>query len=583
MGNQMSESSSGTVATDDKPAAEPPQDNGTKPSRRPAPGTVALWALLIAPIVLALAEAIRSPRLNYWDFWLVLSVTTDADGNLAPGTFGHLYNEHPLVTVAMTFWADAKLFAGANWTLGVATVVLALATYAALWRMLPALLTGMPRLAVLTALSLLVFSSAGMDYYGAGWMGIQWFVGIAPAVIALAFAHHGRTVPATILAVVGCLGHGSAFPVWIALAVIAWLRRDRLWKVLLPLAFGLGVLILWRLASKAEAGDAPAILGVDTYFGSIVTVLGRTWAASSADTAMVCGVVMLVATGAALVDAVKRRGKTTESSPVASDVASDAGWVGLCIHMTLAAVLIGLGRGKYSNVEGLSARYAIIGLLAVGALLVLLATRAPRGVQRYIVPIALVVGLGTYAVGSTSAYLLRKGYPTQPVLAVAMQTGANAVVKKMNAYPENIPKYRKLGVYPFTSDFTLGCGGPELGTRIEVAATPVITAAMPNGGERTAGFIESPAVVGDTTLTGWAIIGGEQADCVLVTDASGMVVGGGAVGLPRRDVSTEFGSVTGRAGWEAVARPGLKDGLVFASRDGRLYRLGAATAPAGTP
>ncbi|MFE6609781.1 hypothetical protein [Amycolatopsis sp. NPDC057786] len=563
----MSESAPrGDIAT-----VEPTPDR-PRAARSPHPGAVALWLLLLTPIVLALAEAVRSPRMNYWDFWRVIGITTDANGSLDPATFTELYNEHPVVLVAMLFWADAKLFAGSNAALGIATFVLALATYLALWRMLPEKPTGLPRLAVLTALSLLVFSSAGTDYYGAGWMGIQWFAGIAPAVVAIAFAHRGHTVPATILAVVASLGHGAAFPVWIALALIAWLRRDRPWKVLLPLVLGLGVLILWRLATSNEPGSPPAILGADTYFGSVVTVLGRTWAASTADTAMVCGVAMLVAIGLAVTDAVKRRG----TAPEQTDQVNDAGWVGLGLHMALAAVLIGLGRGRYSNIEGLSARYAIIGLLAVGALLVLLAVRAQGRVQRYLVPIALVVGLGTYAVGSSSAYLLRKDYPTQPVLAVAMQTGAASVVKKMNAYPEFLPKYRLLGVYPFTPDFTLGCGagGPELGSRIDVAATPVITAA-PNA-ERTAGFIESPAVTGDTTLTGWAFLGGEQPDCVLVTDAAGTVVGGGAVGLPRRDVATEFGTITGRAGWEAVARPGLKDGLVFASREGRLYRLSPA-------
>ncbi|WP_414943516.1 hypothetical protein [Amycolatopsis sp. cmx-11-32] len=570
----MSESTSGGDTATLEPASRRPRTTGTRLSRLPGLGTVSLWALLVTPIVLALAEALRSPRLNYWDFWHALSLTTDANGSLDPSTFGRLYNEHPIITVAMTFWVDAKLFAGANWTLGVATVLLALVTYAALWSMLPEKLTGLPRLAVLAALSLLVFSSAGMDYFGAGWMGIQWFVGIAPAVVAIAFAHRGRTVPAMLLALIACLGHGSAFPVWIALGLIAWLRRDRPWRVLLPLVLGLGVLLLWRLATRVEVGAPPAILGVDTYFGSIVTVLGRTWAASAADTAMVTGVAMLVAIGLTVVDAVKRRG--TASTPQAGN---SSGWVGLGVHMALAAVLIGLGRGRFSNVEGLSARYSIIGLLAVGALLVLLAMRAQGRVQRYLVPIALVVGLSTYAVGSTSAHIVRKGYPGQPVLAVAMQTGATAVVKKMNGYPENLDKYRRLGIYPFTSDFTLGCGegGPELGSRIDVASVPVITAAIPKGGDRTAGFIESPAVTGDTTLTGWSFVGGEQADCVVVTDGSGTVAGGGAVGLPRRDVSTEFGPITGRAGWEAVARPGLEDGLVFVSREGELYRLGAQT------
>ncbi|OOC05234.1 hypothetical protein [Amycolatopsis azurea] len=565
-----------TIAATDTPP-EAPRTTKTARFKAPGLGVIALWGLLVAPVVLALAEALRSPRLNYWDFWRVFSITTDADGTLDPTTFVRLYNDHPVITVALTFWADAKFFAGSNWVLGVATVVLALCVFAALWRMLPQQLTGHRRLAVLAAFSLLIFSSAAVDYYGAGWMGIQWFLGIAPAVVAISFAHHGRTVPAVVLGLVGSLGHGSAFPVWIALGLVAWLRRDRLWKVLLPLLMGLAVLILWRLAAEPTVGDPPSILGADTYLGSIASVLGRTWATLSADTALFGGIAMLVLIGLAVVDSVKRRGTAIElrAELTTPDVKGDAGWIGLITHMALAGVLVGVGRAKYSNVEGLTGRYSVIGLIAVAGLLALLATRPIEKIQRNLVPIALVIGLGTYAVGSTNAAIVRKEYATQPVLAVAMQAGADSVVKKMNAYPENLEKYRRFGIYPFTPDFTLGCGanGPELGTAIDVSRAAVLPAVAPPTGERTAGFIEASTVSGDRKLIGWAFIDGEQADCVLVTDSSGTVVGGGAVGLPRRDVSTGFDHVTGRAGWEAVAKPGLKDGLVFVSREGRLYRI----------
>src|SRR2546430_1880392 len=90
------------------------------------------------PFVLALAEAIRSPRLNFNDFWLVIGQTTTPDGALDPSKITALYNGHPIETISLVFWLDAKLFAGTNWSLGVLSVLLAAAIFAALWTMLPA-------------------------------------------------------------------------------------------------------------------------------------------------------------------------------------------------------------------------------------------------------------------------------------------------------------------------------------------------------------------------------------------------------------------------------------------------------------
>src|SRR5947207_10764715 len=148
-----------------------------RPTRRLRPSSLipaALWTLAGLPIVLALAEAIRSPRLNFNDFWLVIGLTTNPTGTLDPSKITTLYNGHPIETVSLVFWLDAKLFAGTNRSLGVLSVLLAIAILVALWTMLPARLTGTPRAAVLVALSALVFSSAAMTYFGIGMLGVQW-------------------------------------------------------------------------------------------------------------------------------------------------------------------------------------------------------------------------------------------------------------------------------------------------------------------------------------------------------------------------------------------------------------------------
>jgi hypothetical protein len=52
--------------------------------------------------------------------------------------------------------------------------------------------------------------------------------------------------------VAGCLSFGVAFPVWFALAFLAWLRRDPLWKVLVPLAIGGAGVLIWVFTWPTE-------------------------------------------------------------------------------------------------------------------------------------------------------------------------------------------------------------------------------------------------------------------------------------------------------------------------------------------
>src|SRR2546421_12879197 len=195
---------------------EPTRAESEVPSARRwrFPTEASLLVLAAVPIVLALAEAIRSPRLNFNDFWLVIGLTTTPDGALDPSKITTLYNGHPIETVSLVFWLDAKLFAGTNWSLGVLSVLLAAVIFAALWTMLPARLTGSTRVAVLVALSALVFSSAAMTYFGIGMLGVQWLLGLAPSVVAIAYAHRGRTIQAGLFGTLASGGHGSRLPAW---------------------------------------------------------------------------------------------------------------------------------------------------------------------------------------------------------------------------------------------------------------------------------------------------------------------------------------------------------------------------------
>lgn len=533
---------------------------------------VPLLALIMLPIAITVFEAFRAPTLNFYDYWLVLGKTTTPDGALNISSLFELYHEHPILLVGIVFWLDAKWFAGTNLPLSLLTILLAGGILVSLWRMLPARLRGTRRLAAVAALSILVFSSAATEYFGVGMMGVQWFLGLAPAVVALAFAHHGRTIPAVLAATVASLGHGVAFPVWIGIALVAWLRRDRLWRLLTPVVLGLGVGTVWLLAPGPDSFPAAGIPGIDTYLGSLLSTLGHAWSSKEVGIALFAGALTLGLLGMFLTGAIRERlGYIQPRDPAPASV--DSGWFGLATHIVLAAAMIGLSRGGQGSAEGLAPRYAALGLLAVATLLILVILRGPKLVRTHAVATGLIIAMATYGLGSTTAADTRAKYPDHEVLAIAMRTGATGVIRDNHGYPDYLEHYRALSVYPFTSDFTLGCGGPELGSRIDMDNVADMPGPAPN--RHTAGAADSvtDAVAEGDTVDGWAIIDGEQADCVLVVAAEGTVVGGGAVGIPRADIP-QFTQATGRSGWQATANPGTEDGVIVVGHDGAFYRIG---------
>jgi hypothetical protein len=155
--------------------------------------------------------------------------------------------------------------------------------------------------------------------------------------------------------------------------------------------------------------------------------------------------------------------------------------------------------------------------------------------------------------GSAQATSVRSYYPDQTVLAIAAQLNATKTMASMHLNDNVLPAIKALGAYPFTKDFTLGCGGIELGSRLDVSQAPLLPAGPGHG--KSGGYVESGPVAGDAVARGWALINDRGPDCVLVINDHGIVVGGGAVGLRRGDVAAAMHSNVFENGWEAVAAP----------------------------
>jgi hypothetical protein len=157
------------------------------------------------------------------------------------------------------------------------------------------------------------------------------------------------------------------------------------------------------------------------------------------------------------------------------------------------------------------------------------------------------------------------GDPVQ-LAAIALRVNAPNTLNTLHIQPSAIPAATALRAYPFTDDFTLGCGGHELGGQLPLDATTPLPAPSTPGTDH--GAIDTPLAAA-TILSGWASISGTTPDCVLVTDGTGTIVGGGITGLDHPSAAA--------TGWHAVAPPGTNDLHIIVTAHGQTYHLPPTT------
>ncbi|GAA3431665.1 hypothetical protein [Kutzneria kofuensis] len=361
---------------------------------------------------------------------------------------------------------------------------------------------------------------------------------------------------------------------WAALALIPWLRGDRRWKIIAPIVIAVLGLVGAAIAYTTLPGSSsipPPTLTLDRILAVTSGVVGQLWSSQVPDIAMLAGTltIILLVTAIALVVAARVRPRDAEPQAVEA-----AGWTGFAVHALLAAIMIAVSRSGVADNIGESGRYALLSGLAMCALLALGVILWRRLAVLPAVVLAVSIGLVTYTLGSGQATNVRNQYPNQAVLAVAMQLDAKNVMLSLRTKDSVLPAVKGLGAYPFTSDFTLGCGGPELGAKLDVATAPQLVPGT--GNAPSGGYVESGKVTGDTMLSGWAVVDGKSADCVLVVDDHDNVVGGGYVGLPRPDVAAAMHTTVTGTGWHAVAAPNATNPQVVVMSGGKAYRLPVA-------
>lgn len=132
--------------------------------------------------------------------------------------------------------------------------------------------------------------------------------------------------------------------------------------------------------------------------------------------------------------------------------------------------------------------------------------------------------------------------------------------------------------YPFTDDFTLGCDGPELGSRLDREDMAPMPAADRTSPTDPSGFVDTAEDRGEATLIrGWVVGPDDPVRCVVYIDGTGTVTGGGQDHLPRRDVAAELNWVPADVGFSVIAPRDPEGRLVVVLDSGRLLWLAPRT------
>ncbi len=581
------ESADGEPADRPEPAAGDPADRPAwlVTTRRFVTGRRLPWLvalLAVVPVFTTLRDVAASGRLQHIDYLYQLTRITNPDGTLKPLDLrNYLSNEHILGLPTAVYWVNIKLFDGDNRTLGVFVVAMACLTVVALGLALPRTLPPLARAGVVVAASALVFSPHGLWNYTRAMSGTAWLTANLIVVVALLLGVRGRWWPAWALALLAGLTYGTAFAVWPILSLLAFARRDPWWKRLLPLAAGGALVLVWlvyRPSAPLAAAPTSDLAGLLYYF---LAVIGKLWTSDSGALAAVAGAVILACYAALASSAVARERQLWF-------------WWALAGHALLGAAMITAARVDYGGEVGLdTARYTSVSVLMSLPAIVLLAAVVHRRVPGLAVRIAAVTiaaGMLGFALGGPDGAEERAADKEHHVEAVAIRAGYSDAYRRYPLASELVPRLRALHHYPFTGDFTLGCGGPELGSTLDLDAMTALPPAIGNKRPRhAAGAVDwtepvDPAPVLDgkpvPIFHGWAADATDPVRCAVLVDGAGTVVGGGVSGEARPDVALRYAGVAPDSGF-AVIGP-VEDGTrIVVIHDSGAMRWLPPVAPPG--
>jgi hypothetical protein len=508
--------------------------------------------LALVPAVAMTIEVAKAPELHFVDYWYALVRFVNLDGSLNFGGLWKSSNEHLIAVPSMLYYGDATLFGGNQRVLGYLDILIALATVVLIRYAIPKSLPVVVRASIVLASSALIYSLHGLHNFTHAMSGAAWLTANLISVGALLFAVKGKWWPAWGLALLGSITYGTAFAVWPSLALVAIMRKEPLWRRVLPLALGAVIVVGWMSVNHNAAGSGTES-DIGTAIYGLFAVIGHIWAAGNTGMAVLAGAVIIA--GYAAMATVK-----------AAREPELRFWWALGCHGFFGSAMIAVSRIDFGLDYSQHSRYTSVSVLVSLPLLVLIGTVVHRFAARHWRKVAVafaVAGITGFALGVPTADTVRAEDADHEIKSVALRAGyLNAFGWALPpAGHQLVPRLEALGHYPFNDDFTLGCGGPELGDTIDLGGVDEMV--PPEGGRTPASPAGTVDLVeekpGSRLVWGWATGVKDPVRCTVLVDSSGEVVGGGVSDRVRSDIAQQYLGINADTGFGMVGPD--EDGL----------------------
>ena len=521
------------------------------------PGWFGALAALLPALVMA-GRVHRSTRMQYQDYWTALLRITNPDGSLhLRGLFSY-QNEHPFFVPQVVYYLDARFLDGTNNELGYFAVLMGLASLAVLWFLLPIRWNAPSRVGMILAASAILFCPSGAWNFLKGMSGTAWITANVFGLLGILFARNRHTGLAVVTAALTLLTYGTGFAAPLAIVVVALLQRGRWWRWALPLGLFFGACVVYALTANGGStgkgvGHDPGLL-IQTFLTNLSTL----WDPAGGSFGLVAGAAGLAVLGVSFATYWPRR----------AEYADLVAWWGVAAYATIAAGLISLGRSEVFLGDGAQARYVSLSALFWIAVFVV-GIRLVRSTRELAVGIGVTLAaVAVFWGASPQLYQATVNEtPVQNVMAAGVRFDAtDPFISRLQDPKPLIPRLQALGSYPFTKDYTLGCGLKPTDS-IDLGKAQVLPASLfPD-----LAFIDQDRLIGTThQIAGWIYWSGHRLQCVIMVNSTGKIVGGGATRVVRTDVSsskptfptdTGFGAVTPTSNSDAKLVLGFADGF----------------------
>jgi hypothetical protein len=523
--------------------------------------------LALLPALLMARRVSRTTQMQYQDYWTALVRITNPDGSLhLRGLFSY-QNEHPFFVPQVVYYLNARLGDGTNHALGYFAIAMALASLAVLWFLLPRRWSGLARAMLMLAASAVLFCPTGAWNYLKGMSGTAWITANVFGLLGVLFARDRRTGLAVAAAALSLLSYGTGFAAPLAVIVVALLQRDRWWRWALPLGLFFGGCVVYMLTSNGGTTGKGVSKDPGLLAQTFLTNLSTLWDPTGGTFGLVAGAGGLVVLAVGFATFWTRR----------AEYADLIAWWGVAAYALIASGLISLGRSEVFLGDGAQARYvSLSGLFWIAVAVV--GIRTLRTSRELTVGIAVVAAaVAVFWAGSPQLYQTTANEaPVQNIMAAGVRFNATDPFRgRLQDPPAVVSRLQGLGNYPFTDDYSLGCG-LKPGGSVDLSTTRPLPAQL---FPRSASLDHDRLVGGTREFAGWIHWVGHPLQCVVLTDGGGRIIGGGAVQVVRTDVSTVNRGFPFNTGFGAVTPSSNSDARLLLGFPDGFYTLPATPAP----